>query len=138
MTISEAISKWLGEYAGVTVDTNHVSDGSDKYGLFKSPGRTAIERIDYSYEIIENYQLLARLSSVSEDDRKDSDELLEKLTYWADDYPFIYEYPELDGNRKIEKISITGSPYPMSTEPDDALYQLMIEVKYVREREVLL
>lgn len=137
MTISEAISKWLAEYDGIVVDTNHVSDGSDKYGLFKSPQRNIVSHVDYSYEITEYYQLLARLNSLSEDDRKDSDEQLEKLTYWADDYPFIYEYPALDGNRQILNISVTGSPYPLSTDSSDTVYQLSIEITYTREREGL-
>nr|DAO51662.1 MAG TPA: Minor capsid protein from bacteriophage [Caudoviricetes sp.] len=137
MTISEAISKWLAEYGEIVIETNHVSDGSDKYGLFKSPQRNIVSHVDYSYEITEYYQLLARLNSLSEDDRKDSDELLEKLTYWADDYPFIYEYPVLDGNRQILNISVTGSPYALSTDSSDTVYQLSIEITYTREREGL-
>ena len=137
MTISEAISKWLAEYDGIDVDTNHVSDGSDQYGLFKSPQRNIVSHVDSSYEITEYYQLLARLNSLSEDDRKDSDEQLEKLTYWADDYPFNYEYPALDGNRQILNISVTGSPYPLSTDSSDTVYQLSIEITYTREREGL-
>lgn len=137
MTISEAISKWLAEYGEIIIETNHVSDGSDKYGLFKSPQRNIVSHVDYSYEITEYYQLLARLNSLSEDDRKDSDEQLEKLTYWADDYPFIYEYPALDGNRQILNISVTGNPYPLSTDSSDTIYQLSIEITYTREREGL-
>ena len=121
MTISEAISKWLAEYDGIVVDTNHVSDGSDKYGLFKSPQRNIVSHVDSSYEITEYYQLLARLNSLSEDDRKDSDEQLEKLTYWADDYSFNHEYPALDGNRQILNISVTGSPYPLSTDSSETV-----------------
>ena len=137
MTISEAISKWLAEYDGIDVDTNHVSDGSDQYGLFKSPQRNIVSHVDSSYEITEYYQLLARLNSLSEDDRKDSDEQLEKLTYWADGYPFNHEYPVLDGNRQILNISVTGSPYPLSTDSSDTVYQLSIEITYTREREGL-
>ena len=137
MTISETISKWLAEYDGIVVDTNHVSDGSDKYGLFKSPQRNIVSHVDSSYEITEYYQLLARLNSLSEDDRKDSDEQLEKLTYWADDYSFNHEYPALDGNRQILNISVTGSPYPLSTDSSDTVYQLSIEITYTREREGL-
>lgn len=137
MTISETISKWLAEYDGIVVDTNHVSDGSDQYGLFKSPQRNIVSHVDSSYEITEYYQLLARLNSLSEDDRKDSDEQLEKLTYWADDYSFVHEYPALDGNRQILNISVTGSPYPLSTDSSDTVYQLSIEITYTREREGL-
>ena len=48
MTISEAISKWLAEYGEIVVDTNHVSDGSDQYGLFKSPQRNIVSHVDSS------------------------------------------------------------------------------------------
>lgn len=137
MTISETISKWLAEYDGIVVDTNHVSDGSDQYGLFKSPQRNIVSHVDSSCEITEYYQLMARLNSLSEDDRKDSDEQLEKLTYWADDYPFKNEYPAIDGNRQILNISVTGNPYPLSTDSSDTVYQLSIEITYTREREGL-
>ena len=137
MTISEAISKWLAEYGKIVIETNHVSDGSDQYGLFKSPQRNIVSYVDSNYEITEYYQLLARLNSLSEDDRKDSDEQLEKLTYWADDYPFNHEYPAIDGNRQILNISVTGSPYPLSTDSSETVYQLSIEITYTREREGL-
>ena len=38
-TISSAVAAWLSFFENMTVDTNHVTDGSDKYGLFKSPNR---------------------------------------------------------------------------------------------------
>lgn len=38
-TISKAIIDWLAEYEEISVETNHIQDGSDKYGLFKSPSR---------------------------------------------------------------------------------------------------
>lgn len=135
MTISEAIVKWLSYYKDIQIETNHIKDGSDKYGLFKSPTRATKNYLDLSYEITEYYQLLARQNSVSEDDRKDSEEFLEDLTYWADDFAYNYEYPELDKNRKILGIEITGTPYPMQTNADDSIYQITIKIIYSRERE---
>lgn len=136
MTIAAAVASWLSFYESMEVDTNHITDGSDKYGLFKSPTRTTREFSDGSYEITEFYQFFARQASVSETDRKDSDAWLEDLAYWADDFPYMYEYPELDGGRTITKIALTGVPYPMETSSGDTLFQMSLAVTYTREREV--
>lgn len=135
MTISEYISKWLKEYRKIEIDTNHVSDGSDKYGLFKSPARDVKEFTDESYEITEFYQFLIRQSASSKADRVDSDEWMEELAYWADDYHCWYEYPKLDGQRKVSDIRMTASPYPMEIKDRDALYQVTLSITYTRERE---
>lgn len=136
MTIAAAVASWLSFYESMEVDTNHITDGSDKYGLFKSPTRTTKEFSDGSYEITEFYQFFARQASVSETDRKDSDAWLEDLAYWADDFPYMYEYPELGGGRTITKIALTGVPYPMETSSGDTLFQMSLAVTYTREREV--
>ena len=39
MTISAYIVNLLKNYDDLEIDTNHVLDGSDQYGLFKSPSR---------------------------------------------------------------------------------------------------
>lgn len=136
MTISAAVASWLSFYESMKIDTNHITAGSDKYGLFKSPNRTMKEFNDGTYEITEFYQFFARQASVSEEDRKDADEWLEDLAYWADDFPFNYAYPELDGGRKITKIGLTGTPYPMESGSSDTLFQMSLSVTYIREREV--
>ena len=134
-TVSQAVVEFLKNFKGLEVDTNHLKEGSDRYGLFKSPNRTTNGFINGEYTITEYYQFLARQSSNSEYDRKDSDEWLEELTYWADDYSFQYNYPELTGKRHIEKIEVTGIPYPMEADDSEILYQMSLAVTYVRERE---
>lgn len=136
MTIAATLASWLSQLEAMEIDTNHIKDGSDKYGLFKAPSRNTRELIDGSYEITEFYQFFARQSSLSEADRQDSDEWLEKLTYMVDDAGTLYELPELDQNRTITAISLMGTPYPMETESDDTLFQMSLTVTYTREREV--
>ena len=136
MTISAAISSWLSQIESMKIDTNHITDGSDKYGLFKAPTRNTRELIDGSYEITEYYQFFARQASTSEADRKDSDEWLENLAYIADDAGLVYELPEIDGNREITRLQLTGTPYPMETGSSDTLFQMSLSITYRREREV--
>lgn len=136
MTISEYIAKLLEKNKEISIETNHIKDGSDKYGLFKSPSRTINEFIDGSYEITEHYQFNARQNTSSENERKEADEWLEDLTYWADDYSLYNEFPELDKKRRVTGFSITGNPYPMEASDRETLYYMALSITYVREREV--
>lgn len=137
MTISEYIVNLLKNYDGIEIDTNHVSDGSDQYGLFKSPSRDIKYFNDSSYQITEYYQFLARQYATSTSQRKEVDEWLEDLAYWIDDFPYNYVFPSLDNNRKVTGLSITGAPYPMETKEKDILYQILLSITYIRERREL-
>lgn len=136
MTISKYITDLLAKNNVISIETNHVKDGSDRYGLFKSPSRDTKEFTDGSYEITEHYQFVARQSSINEIERKEADEWLEELVYWADDYPFYNEFPELDKGRRVIGFSITGNPYPMEADSEETLYQMTLSITYIREREV--
>ena len=136
MTISKYIANLLNLNKEISIETNHIKDGSDKYGLFKSPSRDKRESIDGSYEITEHYQFMARQNTNSESERKEADEWLEDLAYWADDLGYVYEFPKLDGNRRVKSFSITGNPYPMEADGKETLYQMALSITYVREREV--
>lgn len=133
MTISKYIVDFLKIIGDIEIDTNHMQDGSDQYGLFKSPSRNKKDFNDGSYEITEFYQFLARFDSVSDTERKESDELLEDLTYELDDYKLKYEYPEIDKGRRVTDISVTGNPYPMEAKDRGILYQMSLSITYERE-----
>lgn len=135
MTISEYVSVLLSNYEGMEIETNHVADGSDKYGLFKSPSRDVSQFNDSCYEVTEYYQFMARQKAVSDSERKEADEWLEDLTYWADDFPFNYSFPELDKGRVVTGFSITGNPYPIETMDKAIVYQMSLKITYLRERE---
>lgn len=135
MTIAAYISSLLAEYEDIDIDIDHVKDGSDQYGLYKAPNRSVTEFTDGSYEITEYYQFFARQSSVSRGNRQDSDEWLEKLTYWADDYRFLYEFPEIDGGRRVTNLAVSGIPYPIESGSSETLYQMSLAITYTRERE---
>lgn len=137
MTISAYIVNLLKEYGKIEIDTNHLPEGSDQYGLFKSPSREIREYSDTSYQITEHYQFLARQSASSKSQRKEADEWLEDLTYWIDDFPYNYSFPKIDGNREVTGLSITGSPYPMEANDKDTMYQIMLSITYIRERNEL-
>lgn len=135
MTVSAYIANLLKEYSDIAIDTNHVAEGADQYGLYKSPSRNVKEFNDASYEITEHYQFFARQSAVSSAERKEADEWLEELAYWVDDYPYVSGFPEIDGNREVTGLSITGTPYVMLAEDKEIFYQMSLSITYIRERE---
>ena len=137
MTISEYIVDLLKNYKELKIDTNHVSEGADKYGLFKSPSRNTREFTGGSYEITEYYQFLGRQVTLSQDERKEADEWLEDFTYWVDDFPFNYNFPPLDKGRRVTAFSVTGTPAPMEYNNDDTLFEMALAITYIREREEL-
>lgn len=135
MTVSAYIVSLLSKYEGIEIDTNHVSDGSDKYGLFKSPNRDIQDFTDGSYQITEYYQFLARQHTNSKSERKESDEWLEELTYWVDDLALGDNLPDIDKGRRVMGVAITGCPYPMEANNNDTMYQMSLSITYIRERE---
>ena len=135
MTISKYITEFLKKYENISIDTNHIQEGFDRNGLFKSPGRDKIEYADGSCKVTEHFQFFARQVSVSETERKETDEWLEELTYWIDDYGFENEYPEIDGNRTVTDISVTAAPIPFMDEDAGIVYQMSLSITYTRIRE---
>lgn len=135
MTISKYIVDLLAEYEGLEIELNHIPDGADQYGLFKSPAREVKRFNDGSCEISEHYLFYARQTTLSGSERKEADEWLENLTYWIDDFPFYFAFPDLDGNRTVQELTITGCPYPMEADDKETLYQLTLSITYTRERE---
>ena len=133
MTISKYISKFIQKYEAIKIDTNHLKDGADQYGMFKSPARDLQTHIDDSFTITEYYQFFAKQASSSESERLESDEWLEMLTYWVDDYALNGNYPEIDGNRRVINIQVTGNPTPFEDKDGETLYQITLSITYERE-----
>ncbi|MCQ2076899.1 MAG: hypothetical protein MJZ20_07710 [Bacteroidaceae bacterium] len=133
MTISKYISEFIALYSDIKIDTNHIQDGADKYGLFKSPSRQISKNIDGTAIITESYQFFAKEASISETERKESDEFLEDFTYFVDEFGIIYEYPSIDKNRRITDITVSGCPTPFSDEDKQILYQISLSITYEKE-----
>lgn len=133
MTISKYVSDFLSLYETLVINTNHIQDGSDKYGLFKSPARDFERRNDGSANITEYYQFYAAQRSISETERQEDDAWLEAFTYWVDDYPLLYEYPAIDGNRIVTNITVTGNPSPFRDDDNGITYQITLSISYERE-----
>ena len=133
MILAKYVSDFLSLYETLVINTNHIQDGSDKYGLFKSPSRDFVRRNDGSAVITEYYQFYAAQRSISEAERQEDDTWLEAFTYWVDDYPLKYEYPAIDGGRLVTNIMATGNPSPFRDDDNGITYQITLSISYERE-----
>lgn len=133
MTISAYIVELLKNYEGIEIDMNHMPDGSDKYGLFKSPSRNIKDFTDGSYEITEYYQFNARQTSLSSVERKEADEWLEDLAYWADDFPYNYDFPQIDKNRTVGRLDLRILRFRLILQP---LQMHISLIQDTRQRDV--
>lgn len=133
MTVSKYVADFLKLYENLKIETNHVADGSDKYGLFKSPARDFVRNVDGSTVITEYYEFLASQKSISDAERREDDEWLEAFTYWVDDYPLEYDYPEMGNGRRVVKIEATGSTTPITDDDNHIVYQMLLSITYERE-----
>lgn len=133
MTISKYVNNFIKQYETLKIDTNHVQEGSDKYGLYKSPGMDIRRNVDGTATITENYQFLAMQRSIAEAERQEDDAWLENFVYWVIDYPLKYEYPEIDGGRIVTDITVTGAPTPLTNSDDGIMYQISLNITYQKE-----
>lgn len=133
MTISRYIIDFLKLYNNIKIDTNHIEAGADKNGLFKSPARDLVRDTDGSTIITEYYNFFAFANSMSEEERSEDDEWLENFIYWMDDYSIDYDYPTIDGGRRITNIEVTGCPTPYTDNDNGIMYQISLQITYERE-----
>ena len=133
MTVSKYVVDFLKLYENIKIETNHVADGSDKYGLFKSPARDFVRNVDGSSVITEYFEFLASQKSISEAERKEDDEWLEAFTYWVDDYSLGYVYPDMGEGRRVTDIKVTGSTTPITDDNNHIVYQMLLSITYERE-----
>lgn len=133
MTITNYISDFLKLYESIKIDTNHLEDGADKYGLFRSPARQRTQLIDGNSTITENFVFYASQKSISEIERKEDEEWLEEFTYWIDDFDLYNYYPSIDKGRKVTDISVSGSPTPYVDDANGIIYQFSLSITYERE-----
>jgi len=135
MTIGKYVADFINLYDNIKIDINHVEEGSDKYGLYKSPSRDIYRKVDGSTTITEYFQFYASQNSISEDERMEDDEWLEAFVYWVDDYPLLNEYPDVssEDTRTVTNIEAGGSPTPFRDDNNGIMYQIAISITYERE-----
>jgi hypothetical protein len=135
MTISESIIEWLEGYnlKVLDVETEQLEAVSEAYGFFKQPERNIEYFIDGSQKITEYYTFLTKQDSNLNIQRVSNGEFLESLEEWVEDKNFNEDFPTLT-NGIVTDIAIANSFYVQEQNEETAVYQLSLEIIYIKER----
>lgn len=139
MTISECLKNWLGEFPGFssnTILTDRIDTPDGTLSLYKSPNKTVVPFIDGSKQVTEYYQFFFRGETIEEGQRISNNKLMEDLEDWIEGRDAGEDFPDLSraGNYMCEEIALSNYGAITSQEEDNAIYQISIVMRYVKER----
>ncbi|MCM1258800.1 MAG: hypothetical protein NC307_13225 [Roseburia sp.] len=139
MTISECLKDWLGKFPGFSSDTiltDRIEAPDGMSALYKSPNKSVVPLNDGSKRVTEYYQFFFRGATIEESQRISNNQLVEDLENWVEEKEFEEDYPDLSqaGKYICEEIALSGYGSVSFQEEDNAVYQITIEIKYLKER----
>lgn len=138
MTVSESIIKWLHEFdleeygRLKQIDTDIQGATVDTYALVKEPIKSVKAYLSGKKEITEHYTITARLASREDQERVHNIGFGEALEEWVTDQNAAEHYPEIPGAR-VKKISVTTPFFLGTTQTNDSVYQMTVQIKYEKE-----
>lgn len=138
MTVTECIKDWLGTFEGVDldVDISFLNGDADTYAIYKQPNRNEILHNDGSKLITDYFQFFARQSTIIQDNMLENEQFLDDLEHWVEKKNENEEYPDFSevGKLECQDIGISSTATIISQEDDNAIYQLILAVQYLKER----
>lgn len=138
MTIAECLKKWLGDYekADIELDTDFIEGENGSFAIYKAPNNTIIPYNDGTSLVTEYYQFFARQPIQIDKERIENQKFMSDLENWVEEKNLNEEYPDLSavGNLACTEINIENSAAVTSQEEDNAIYQIVISVQYLKER----
>lgn len=136
MTISESIVNWLNEFDKADfseIATDFIEAESGTYAIFKTPQKTEKKYLDGSRKNTEYYNLFARQSSQLNIERIDNEQILEDLEDWIEAKNNEHDLPDLKPGCNCLSVAVNNAAAIISQEEDNAIYQVIIKIKYVKE-----
>lgn len=138
MTVSSAIIKWLktfdpAEYWKMKhIDTDKMH-GDVEYALVKEPVRNIKTYVSGKKIITDHYMILARLSSITNNDCMDNSGFGEALEEWVSEQNREKNYPDLIG-AKVIQVGVTSPFVAGTSETNNIVYQMTVSIKYEEEK----
>lgn len=139
MTISECLKDWLvefPEFPSDTILTDRIDIPDGMLALYKSPNKNVVPLNDGSERVTEYYQFFFRGPTMEESQRVSNNQLMEDLENWVEEKDFEEDYPDLSqaGSYICEEVALSNYGTVSFQEEDNAVYQITIELKYLKER----
>lgn len=139
MTISECLKDWLvefPEFSSDTILTDRIDIPDGMLALYKSPNKNVVPLNDGSKRVTEYYQFFFRGPTMEESQRVSNNQLMEDLENWVEEKDIEEDYPDLSqaGSYICEEVTLSNYGTVSFQEEDNAVYQITIELKYLKER----
>lgn len=134
MTVIESIIRFLGDYEKERIGVDKLESRAVSYSLMKAPKEEVETYISGTEVHTGFYQLMARLDTLSESERVANNAWGQGITEWIRQKDDRGEYPALDGYR-CTGIGVSTPFYMGMADESSAVYQMTIEIKYVKEKK---
>ena len=131
-SIIESVAEWLREnpYLSAEPTTDALRCGVEAAGLFKAPESVREYYVDGTFSATEHYLFTLRSESLTENDRQESERLLEETVRWIDRQARAGNLPALSGGRTCWAIGVDGT-FSMPSETDtDQIWEMSLAVGY--------
>lgn len=131
-SIIESVAEWLREnpYLSAEPTTDALRCGVEAAGLFKAPESVREYYVDGTFSATEHYLFTLRRESLTENDRQESERLLEETVRWIDRQARAGNLPALSGGRVCCWVSVDGT-FSMPGETDtDQIWETSLAVSY--------
>ena len=112
-------------------DINQLSAQEMMAGLYKQPAVTTEKLIDGTVIVTENYYVLFRRAAKVKADRYENDDFMEAVENWVYEQELAENYPDIGFD--VFEIEATNAFYMLERDSDDAVYQLTISIKFMKE-----
>ncbi len=136
MNIGNELRKWLDTCPyiddAVKVDIDRLDAEIEALGLYKQPSKSIEKFIDGSMLETQHFYFLVRRSSQLRQERVKNQDYLSKIENWIEDQDYIEHYPLIDN---VHSVGVVNSFYLQETNEEEAIYQVGIALKYLKERK---
>lgn len=139
-TIMDCVREWLRTYPGLSgrLDVDFLDDNAETYSVDTIPCPEVVKRYRDG-SCVKQFQFAVASRNIYDQNIAQNLANLQffaDLTEWVEDKARLRELPEMDGNRKAQRIEVLSTAYPFIVSEDGkARYQIQLKLEYFQGRK---
>ena len=139
-TIMDCVREWLRTYPGLNgrLDVDFLDDNAETYSVDTIPCPEVVKRYRDG-SCVKQFQFAVASRNIYDQNIAQNLANLQffaDLTEWVEDKARHRELPEMDGNRKAQRIEVLSTAYPFIVSEDGkARYQIQLKLEYFQGRK---
>lgn len=139
-TIMDCVREWLRTYPGLSgrLDVDFLDNDVETYSVDTIPCPEVVKRYRDG-SCVKQFQFAVASRNVYDQNIAQNLENLQffaDLTEWIEGEARLRKLPEMDGNRKAQRIEVLSTAYPFVVSEDGkARYQIQLKLEYFQGRK---